>query len=97
MTDTDLPVVMPSDATFERWLARAAAGDSFVYHRGSLALATNERGEVLQYPARQRLARVAHCAWVAGVQGHVHLLQRREGPTALLILRWSLAEDSQRR
>lgn len=69
-----------SDATaddFKTWLRQASVGDSFVYHCGFLALGTNHLGAVLHHAERQRLAAVAHCAWLTAQQGHVHLLQRR--------------------
>jgi hypothetical protein len=76
-----VPVVGGSSTSdeFKTWLADAKPGAVFVYHCGSVALATNYKGEALPYAERQKLARLAHCAWIAAVQGRLHLLQRRLG------------------
>jgi RNA polymerase sigma-70 factor (ECF subfamily) len=64
---------------FKTWLADAKPGAVFVYHSGSVALATDRHGQALRCAERQKLARLAHRAWLAAAQGRVHLLQRRLG------------------
>jgi hypothetical protein len=64
---------------FKAWLADAKPGAVFVYHCGSVALTTNCRGEALNFAKRQKLSRLADCAWQAAVDRRVHLLQRRLG------------------
>lgn len=83
------PASTESGATigdFKAWLERAWDGELFVYHCGFLALGTNQLGEAFAPAERQRLAGVAHCAWLAAQQGDVHLLQRREGDACFTYL-----------
>lgn len=76
-------ILVPGSGTtsddFKAWLDDAKPGAVFVYHCGSIALATNSLGEGLDLAEKKKLAHVADCAWLAAVQGRVHLLQRREG------------------
>ena len=61
------------------WLAQAAPGDAIEYHRGFLAMDRCRVGGRLQEQDATELSRVAARAWLAGEQGHAHLVQHRNG------------------
>lgn len=76
---------MPPDTTTLReinfcvWLGQARAKDTFIYHRGFLALDTSDVSRRLPAADRLELCRLAKRARWAAEQGLVHLVQRRHG------------------
>jgi hypothetical protein len=75
----------PPDTTKQRevnfcvWLGQARAKDTFIYHRGFLALDTSDLSRRLPSADRLELCRLAKRARWAEEQGLVHLVQRRHG------------------
>jgi hypothetical protein len=66
-------------ADLENWLAVATPGDSFAYYKGYLAMDRGV-GSRLGERDRKELCRVADAVMVLAQSGHVHPVQRRNGP-----------------
>lgn len=66
-------------AELKNWLAVAAPGDAFAYYKGYLAL-DRSIGSRLGERDRKELCRVADDVMRLARSGHVHPVQRRNGP-----------------
>lgn len=66
-------------AELQSWLAVAQPGDALEYHRGFLAM-DRSVGSRLGERDRKELCRVADAVMALAQSGHVHPIQRRNGP-----------------